>query len=235
VRILALETTELAGSVAALDDDKLLLQLDLDTRLRSARSLTPALDELWRRVGWQATDIQLIAVTVGPGSFTGLRVGVTAAKTLAYVAGADVMGVDTLEAIAIRAPRDVFELSAAVDAQRGQVAAQPFRRGDDGWLVPLADQRLIDTDSWLATLPPGMAIAGPILRKLADRIPPTVPVLAPALWGPTAESVARVALRKYRQGHRDDLWALVPRYSRRAAAEEKLEQRKKAEGGGGQV
>jgi tRNA A37 threonylcarbamoyladenosine modification protein TsaB len=59
VRILALETSATAGSVAALDDDKLLKQLDLSSALRSAQSLAPALASLWREVDWRPADVQL--------------------------------------------------------------------------------------------------------------------------------------------------------------------------------
>jgi len=226
VRILALETSGVAGSVAALDDDNLLAELELNPRQRSAQSLAPALVELAARVGWRVIDAQLIAVTVGPGSFTGLRVGVTTAKTLAYAAGAEVLGVSTLETIALRAPADVAELSAAIDAQRGDVVAQAFRRGADGWPEPASAERLTPLTEWLDRVPAGIAISGPILHKVKS-LPSQVRALDPSLWDPTAAAVGRVAARLYRGGRRDDVWALAPRYSRRPAAEEKLEERER--------
>jgi tRNA threonylcarbamoyladenosine biosynthesis protein TsaB len=99
MRILALETSDQTGSVAALDGDNLLEELILEQSQRSAQSLAPAMQNLLRRVGWQPSDVQLVAVSVGPGSFTGLRVGVTAAKVFAYAVGAEVLGINTLEVI----------------------------------------------------------------------------------------------------------------------------------------
>ena len=225
VRILALETTEALGSVAAMCDCNLLAQLTLDSRQRSAQSLLPAVKALLEQVGWRPNEVDLVAVTVGPGSFTGLRVGVTAAKTFAYAVEADILGVDTLEAIAAAAPEEVNTLAVAVDAQRGDVVAALFRRGSDGWFEPTAPAQLVSADAWLCGLPAGTCISGPALRKLSGRVPEGLTVLDPQLWAPTADAVARLAARYYAAGRRDDLWTLVPRYCRRSAAEEKWEKR----------
>jgi len=230
LRILALETTEKIGSLAAMDDGKLLADLELSRHQRSAQSLAPTLRSLLDRVGWRPSDVDLVAVTIGPGSFTGLRVGVTTAKMLAYVAGADILGVDTLETIAAGAPGNVTSLWAAVDAQRGEVVAGPFQRDQDGWFRPSSPAKLVEIDAWLAALPAGTVITGPVLRKLSNRVPSQLNPLDPQSWPPKAATVARVAARDYAAGRRDDVWKLVPRYSRRSAAEEKLE-RKEANGG----
>jgi len=225
VRILALETTEALGSVAAMCDGNLLAHLKLDSRQRSAQSLVPALKALLEQVGWRPNEVDLVAVTVGPGSFTGLRVGVTAAKTFAYAVQADILGVDTLEAVAAAAPDHVKTLAVAVDAQRGDVVAGSFCRGPDGWFEPTAPPQLINADAWLRGLTAGTCVSGPALRKLAARVPDGLTVLDPQYWPPTAAAVARLAARYYAAGRRDDLWTLVPRYCRRSAAEEKWEKR----------
>jgi tRNA threonylcarbamoyladenosine biosynthesis protein TsaB len=185
--------------------------------------LAPGIEKLLGQLGWQAADIDLVAVATGPGSFTGLRVGVTTAKALAYAASADILGVDTLRAIAAAAPEDVETLSVAVDAQRGEVVAGMFRRGDDGAFEPDGKAELLAADDWLAGLADGTAIAGPVLRKLAGRVSERLVVLPEQTWPPKASNVARLARRDYLAGRRDDVWKLVPRYSRRSAAEEKWE------------
>ena len=221
MKVLALETTERVGSVAAMDDGNLLCELKLCPKQRSAQSLAPGIKMLLERVGWQPTDVDLVATTVGPGSFTGLRVGVTTAKSFAYGVQADILGVDTLEVIAAAAPAHVQTLSVAIDAQRGQVVAQTFQRGQDGWFQPAGSASLVDVDAWLRSLAPGVCVAGPILGKMADRVPEQLEMLDWQYWAPSAAAVARLAFRRYAAGHRDDVWSLVPRYSRRSAAEEK--------------
>jgi tRNA threonylcarbamoyladenosine biosynthesis protein TsaB len=225
VRILALETTEMIGSVAATCDGNLLAELELNPKQRSAQSLAPVLGSLLEKVGWRAADVDLVAVTSGPGSFTGLRVGVTTAKAFAYAAGAEILGVDTLETIATRAPGDVRLLSAAIDAHRGEVVAQSFRRAPDDWPQPIGDAKLVGVDAWLGTLAAGTVLTGPVLRKLADRLPAHLTLLDSQYWPPTAAVVARLAARDHAAGRRDDLWSLVPRYFRRSAAEEKWDEK----------
>jgi tRNA threonylcarbamoyladenosine biosynthesis protein TsaB len=173
------------------------------------------------QVGWQPANVELVAVTVGPGSFTGLRVGVTTAKVFAYAAGAEVLGVDTLETIAAGVSESVSAVSVAIDAQRGEVVARSFQRGPDGRFVPTGSTELVSVDAWLGSLSPGSAVAGPVLRKIADRVGDHVTLLDRQYWSPKAATVARLAARDYAAGRRDDLWKLVPRYSRLSAAEEK--------------
>jgi len=226
VRILALETTERVGSVAAWSEGKLLLEKDLSITKRSAQTLAPAILELLGRVEWRPEDVQLVAVTEGPGSFTGLRVGVATAKSFAYAVGAEVLGIDTLETVAAASPAEVIHVSVAVDAQRGDVVTGPFERAEHGWMRPAGPPRLLPINDWLAGLAPGTAVSGPILRKIAEKRPDRVVMLPESCWRPTAGNVARLAARDHAAGRRQDLWSFVPRYSRRAAAEEKLERRR---------
>lgn len=219
--ILALETSELTGSVAAAADSKVLAELELDSKQRSAQSLAPTIRSLLQQVGWEPRQIDLVAVTVGPGSFTGLRVGVATAKVFAYAIGAEVLGISTLEAIAAAAPAGVQAVSAAVDAQRGDVIAQRFRRQPTAWLAPEGEAALVSMDKWLAALPPGFTVSGPVLKKLADPLPVGITMSDRAFWRPMAGNVARLAYRDYQAGRRDDLWNLLPLYSRPSAAEEK--------------
>jgi tRNA threonylcarbamoyladenosine biosynthesis protein TsaB len=153
MRILAIETTDKAGSVAAIDNDNLLAELMLDHTQRSAQSLAPGIDHLLKQVGWRPSDVQLAAVSIGPGSFTGLRVGVTAAKVFAYTVGAEVLGVNTLEAVAANCSiGPLNEISVVIDAQRGEVVVQSFLRQADGWFEPAGAEELLDADVWLARL-----------------------------------------------------------------------------------
>ncbi len=225
MRILALETTERLGSVAVMQDRKVLAERMLGEQVRSAQSLAPAMRDLLAEVDWLPGHVQLVAVSHGPGSFTGLRVGVTTAKVFAFAVGAAVLGVDTLETIAAAAPEDVTEISTVMDAQRGDVVARRFARQPDGPFAPVGPQQLTDIETWLNELPQGVAVSGPVLSKLRTRLPSHVRVLDPSLWPPRASIVARLATRDYDLGRRDDLWRLAPHYFRRSAAEEKWDAR----------
>lgn len=227
MRRLALETTERIGSIAAWEGDALLREDRLNPDQQSARSLAPAIKRLLQEVGWKPADVELVAVTIGPGSFTGLRLGLATAKTFAYAVGANILGVGTLEAIAAAAPEYASPLSVAVDAQRGDVVAGEFQMGPDGWLLASGPPRLMPSSAWLESLSSQTYVGGPALRRYADHVPSHAIVLPDELWSPSAAQVGRLAARDWTAGRRDDLWSLLPIYSRRSAAEEKWEQRQR--------
>jgi tRNA threonylcarbamoyladenosine biosynthesis protein TsaB len=159
--------------------------------------------------------VQLVAVTSGPGSFTGLRVGITTAKTFAYAVGAEVLGVNTLEVLAHQAPPEATAVKAVLDAQRQDLYAASFPQA-------VTDMQIVAIDAWLASLAPGETVIGPILARLRPRIPDYVHIAPESTWFPIASTVGQVAWRNYMAGERGDLWQLVPVYLRRSAAEERL-------------
>jgi len=220
-----LETSARQGSVAALSADGVLAQRALATDQRSAQSLIPAIFELLAEVDWQPSQIQLIAVTKGPGSFTGLRVGVTAAKTLAYATGAELIGVDTLSTIASQIPEPIRTggtCHVTLDAQRGQLFAGAFEWDEQGWPRRTSEIAIVDRDRWLGHLTTGCVVTGPGLQAIADRLPDAVVATPPSHWEAQAIGVGRLARRLYQQGRRDDPWSMTPEYVRRSAAEERL-------------
>jgi tRNA threonylcarbamoyladenosine biosynthesis protein TsaB len=165
-----------------------------------------------------------VAVTIGPGSFTGLRVGVTAAKTFAYATGCQCLGVDTLEVLAEQALalRQVnCEVHAVLDAQRKELFLARFRPAEGG-PMRLDDNRIVSIDGWLAALAPGTLVTGGGVERLLDWLPAGVIVAPPHVRQPQAVAVGRLAWRQYLAGRRDDLWKLAPKYLRLSAAEEKV-------------
>lgn len=213
--------------MALLDNDSLLAELPLNAGQRSAQSLAPAIAEVLATAGRRAAEVQLVAITVGPGSFTSLRVGVTTAKAFAYAVGAEVLGVDTLEAIAAETTRaagdadaDGLTIAAAIDAQRGDVYAARFRACGNQ-LDRLTATAICPAGEWLASLESGWQATGPALESLGARLPAGVLDAPRDAWMPTAATVGRLAAAKYAAGCRDDLWKLAPVYLRKSAAEEK--------------
>lgn len=221
--ILAIETSAQAGSVALLTDESLVTQVVLPADRRSAQSLAPAIDQLLRSAGVKPAELGLVATTIGPGSFTGLRVGVTTAKTLAYAVGCQCLGVDTLEVIALQAAGEHSpdqELHVVLDAQRKELFLARFRlEGSEP--VRLGDNTIVPASEWLASLQPGTLVSGPGLARLVDKVPADVLVAPAELREPTAAVVGQLAHRDYQRGRRADLWKLMPQYLRPSAAEEK--------------
>ncbi|MBX9788309.1 MAG: tRNA (adenosine(37)-N6)-threonylcarbamoyltransferase complex dimerization subunit type 1 TsaB [Pirellulales bacterium] len=220
-RLLALETSGRAGSVAALEGDKLLAERALDPARGSAATLAPAIQDLLTAVNWRPADAQVVAVATGPGSFTGLRIGVMTAKTLAYALGAEVVGVDTLDVIAWQAPRAARPLWTVLDAGREQLFVAHYVAAAENLPQPDRATRLVDAGSWLAALRAGDWLAGPALERCAPRLPTGVHVVESAASWPTAGAVGQLAWSQYLAGVRHDFWNLTPNYFRPSAAEER--------------
>jgi tRNA threonylcarbamoyladenosine biosynthesis protein TsaB len=221
MKILAIETTDQAGSVALLDGATVLSEVRLTAQQRSAQSLAPAIRDLLGSSAWQPAEIRLVAVAVGPGSFTGLRVGVTTAKTFAFAVGCDLVGIPTLEVVAAQMPAGPRQLLTVLDAGRQQVFSARFRR-IDGRLECVESTALVDDAVWLAGLQAREMISGPGLRKFAGGLPDFARLGPNEDWAPRAATVGLLALPRFDAGQRDDVWSLVPVYHRASAAEEKM-------------
>ncbi len=226
MRILAIETTDQTGSVALIDDQRTVAATRLRADQRSAQSLAPAMQALLAQAAWKPAEIELVGVAIGPGSFTGLRVGVTTAKTFAHAVGAKIVGLNTLEIIAAQAPVGIEQVAAVVNAQRGQLFAGKLECAPSGqwrWLMPTA---IVDATAWLTSLEAGLAVSGPGLKTLPQPLPAGLRVLPEDLWAPQAETVGRLARLRSQAGLFDNVTQLVPLYFRRSAAEEQWERRK---------
>jgi len=227
VHILALETSIIPGSVALLDGADVLRSTELPRDLRTTQSLAPVIRAQLQAVGWEPSQLQLVAVSQGPGSFTGLRVGVTTAKTLAYATGAEILGVSTLDAIAAQAEPHPQTLWTVMDAHREQLFGRRYRWADSRWQAA-SDACVVDIGPWLAGLTSNECVSGPGVRRVLGQLPGGVLVEVEAHWAPRAGTIGRLAFADARAGRRDDVWKLVPRYGRASAAEEKADRTRDA-------
>jgi tRNA threonylcarbamoyladenosine biosynthesis protein TsaB len=219
-RLLVLETsTGRSGAVAVAEGAEVRAQRRLDESRHHARDLAPAVRALLHEAGWKPRDVHAILVSRGPGSYTGLRVGVMSAKAFAYATGCVVLGVDTFTVVAAQAPAEVSRLDVIGDAQQDKVYVQPFGRAGEGWtaLAPLAIRPFAD---WLKEREPSAWVTGPGLRRWESHLAPEVARIEPASWEPKAASLLQLGLARYLAGESDDLWSLEPIYLRPSSAEE---------------
>jgi tRNA threonylcarbamoyladenosine biosynthesis protein TsaB len=219
-RLLLIETSGRRGHVAVARGGELRAERALDEARRHARDLAPAVRELLAEQGWRPTDIAAVLVSLGPGSYTGLRVGVISAKAFAYATGCRLVGIETFAAIALQAaPAPAVEVIA--DAQQDKLYSQRFRL-DPARGLPCAETplRILPFAAWLAQLPPGVAVSGPALTRYRNRLPETVPVADESAWHPRPASLLRLGLDRLTRSEADDLWTLEPLYLRPSAAEE---------------
>ncbi len=223
-RLLILETSLSAAQVALAEGSRLLGVRRLDEARRQARDLAPAVRALLHEQGWRPRDLHAVLVSRGPGSYTGLRVGIMSAKALAYATGCALLAIDTFAAVALQAPSEALILDVLADAQQDRVYVQRFGRAQPGAafsaLAPLAIQA---AGEWLPTLPAGAWVSGPGLRKHEARLPASAHAVPPAEREPNAERLLHLGLERFARGERDDLWAVEPLYLRPSSAEEQWE------------
>lgn len=229
MKTLAIDTSLAAGSVAALDGDRGAAR-PLGAAGEHARLVAAALAEAAAELGWRPRDAELVAVVRGPGSFTGLRVGVATAKGLAWATGARLVGVSGVEVVARLAHATAgwpeAPIHVAYDAGRGEVfatTALPATTSPSGWNA--GPGRLVPHADWIDSLAPGALVAGPALDLeacgplLATR--PDLRLAPPSARTPSAAAAGAVALFHAAAGSRDDPFTLVPDYVRPSYAEER--------------
>jgi tRNA threonylcarbamoyladenosine biosynthesis protein TsaB len=221
---LILETSGRVGKVGLARGGAVVRSADLDDTRRHARDLAAAVDALLKAASLKPADLTGVMVGRGPGSYTGLRVGIISAKALAYATGCKLVAVDTFAAIAAQAPAEARTAVVVADALQDHVYVQRFDRTADGWVPPRALS--IEPASILNNLPSvpeaagSWCVTGPGVKVYAERIPAVCPVVPEADREPRAESVFAVGSR-VAPLTREELFALEPLYLRGSSAEEK--------------
>lgn len=221
VNLLALDTSNAVAALAVGTASGAMLGTTPDPAQRHGRNLIPAIHDLLESAGVTPRALGGIAVVLGPGSYTGLRVGVTAAKVLAYALEVPLAGLDGLDVLARNAPEDALHVAVIGDAQRGEVYAADFNRAASGGaLVRTAPTRVQTQAEWVSGLMPGTFVLGPGLDRLATPLPETVLKGEPRMARPVPERLLALAREVWAAGERVDPWLLEPSYLRRSAAEE---------------
>jgi tRNA threonylcarbamoyladenosine biosynthesis protein TsaB len=180
--IVGIETSGLAGSVALTREGQCLEVRSLEQAgRRHAQGLALELRELLKRHDVAAKNVDAVAVSRGPGSFTGLRVGMVCAKTFAYATRCQFVAVDTFTAVARNCPSDISDLWVVEDAQRGELFAGSYQQTGGVWIRPNPIE-VVDAEAWLKLRSATEVLVGRGLtdnRHLPDRrsIHPAVGIL----------------------------------------------------------
>jgi tRNA threonylcarbamoyladenosine biosynthesis protein TsaB len=183
MRVLAVETSTRAGGVALLDNERLVAEYLLDVSVTHSERLLAAIDHVIADAGWAAADLQGLAVAAGPGSFTGLRVGISTVKGLALALGVPVAAVPTLDAMAAAMPWASLPVCPVLQARRNEVYGALYRW--DGESVRRESAYLaVSPDELAARLSEPTIVLGDAADAIrsphARRVPPPRRVPSPA-------------------------------------------------------
>jgi tRNA threonylcarbamoyladenosine biosynthesis protein TsaB len=224
VLILAVDTTTPGGSVALLEDETLLGEVNIESAATHSARLLRSVDFLVGAHGRDVRAVDAFAVAAGPGSFTGIRIGLGAVKALAFASGKPVAPVSTLLAVATKLASDGAHLVAPLlDAKKGEIYAALFEAGRSG-LVEVIPQGAYGPDAFFARLPARrvIAFAGSGLAVYRATLLPYVrdrarfPRRSPFI----AAEVGRIGRALILEGKGVGASDLEPVYFRRSQAEE---------------
>lgn len=221
--VVGIGTSTPQTSVAIGTERELLARIQVAGRARQ-EAVTPALDQLLSWTGLSLDQVGGFAVDVGPGLFTGLRVGVETAKTLAQVTGAPIVSVVSLDALAYAVRHTSRRIAAAIDARRGEVFAAIYRAAPGGVireteLMVLTPAGLVGE---LEALPGEVLAVGDgamLYREELTQLGARVEFASASSAHPDAASLVELAVPKLLREEHDRLFDVVPLYLRRSDAE----------------
>lgn len=219
--LLAIDTSSLVLSCALAEKDKLIAEWTVQRRLTHSEQLIPHMDAMMKEAGVSKSEITGIACAKGPGSFTGLRIGLATAKMCAYIWKVPLIGVNTLEALAWNMAGSQAFILPLEDAQRGNVYAALYGAFDEMWqeapdeAAPIEDviRAAVDHGGPIIAAGESADKYGGLLVKAGIRLAP------PQNRCCRAGSVAMAGLAHLEKGEQDDPLKLLPHYIRRSEAE----------------
>ena len=220
--VMGIDTSTTQGGVALLSGQRVICEYTLNIKATYSERLLPLIDRALQDAGITLGQIEGFAVAVGPGSFTGLRIGLSTAKGLAVVGGQPLVGVSTLETMAWTLPFCAHQVCPILDARKGEIYCALFRHEGDR-LIRLMDDAALAPDILLRRIQQPTVFLGDGLAVYEGLVQSQLKELAffPPLAGrggrPSA--VAELGRRRLLRGDRDDLVQLAPQYLRPSDAE----------------
>ena len=230
MKILALDTSTNMASIAVMDDNMVLGEYSLNQDLSHSENLLPMIQELLESLNINISEIDLYGVSIGPGSFTGLRIGVATVKAFAHLFDKPIVGISTMEALAFNLPYNHI-LVPMIDARRDRVYTGIYSwEGKE--LKTLMEADAIEVDILLERLNKdyeNIVVNGNGTLIYRERIEKNlgnkVRISSIGNNSSRATSVGELALIKYNKGQVDNYFTLAPDYLRKSQAERELNQK----------
>lgn len=216
---LAIETSGRSGSVTLGRGDAIVATVELQHKRRHNVELIPTIDALCREHGVAPGAIGQVYVSLGPGSFTGLRVGITTTKMLALANHVEVYGIPTLDVLAENAPADAQHVAVCLNLKRDTVHSAVYRREGDRWSA-VVEPRLRTMAELLEACPRPVCLIGDPMPVVPDEPARGVTVLGPDYAVGRSAAVHRLGRRVAATRAPDDPMRLAPLYIREPEAVE---------------
>ena len=232
MKILGIDTSSMAASVAVIEDNKLICEYTINTKKTHSQKLMPMIENMLGLSDLNVREIDAIAVCEGPGSFTGIRIGMATAKAIAHVNDIPVIGVNSLEALAANMNLCDKKICSILDAQRNQVYTGRYQY-EGTKLVEIKEIGIQQIDELLEELSQSgeqWILVGEAVYKYEDKIREISNIEIPAASNNVtkAGSLCSVAKVKFDEG-KDifDCYTVNPLYIRKSQAEEQYEEKQR--------
>ena len=210
MKVLAIDTaTELCG-VALSQDGNLLAEYRLNLKTVHNEKLVTLIQTLLNDVGWLIEMVSVIGVSIGPGSFTGLRIGLSAAKGLAFSLQKPIVAVNTLDVLASGIPYWDGEIATVLPARDGEIYLATYRQGEK--LQLQSGYQIIPVAEFDAAIKPNTLVAAAPATLLRQLSAGNMIAAAPHLCLSQPSTVARLAAAKFEMGEVEDVARLEPFY-----------------------
>ncbi|MGY3776684.1 tRNA (adenosine(37)-N6)-threonylcarbamoyltransferase complex dimerization subunit type 1 TsaB [Helcococcus sueciensis] len=220
MRILAVDTSTMMSSISILEDDKIIADSSINQEETHSEMLVPLIKRMLDDLKIKANDIDLFAIAKGPGSFTGLRIGMTSLKAMAQALDKPIIGVSTLKGMAYSIMNDGYVL-AIIDARGNRYFAGLYKWNNNQLEMQfeeiieenVLEERIQEIDR--------ITIVGEAISKLPNKIKEfsNVKLSHPGLNNGISRNIAVLAKEKYEKGEIDNTFNITPNYLRKSQAE----------------
>ncbi len=223
MNILAIDTSTTSGSVAILRDGRIAAEWTLQSAQTHNRRLLKTVDTLLREAGWTLKMVDVYAVTTGPGSFTGIRIGLTAAKTLAWTMKKPLVGIATLDVLAAPLRFTSLQVCTMLDARKKEVYFALYRSNPEGTMRRLLPYRVSQPSGVAELIDKPTLFCGDgwlVYRDLFRERLGDLAVEAPAPFHVVrAASLGELGEKRLKSGQSNDPITIMPLYVRPSEAE----------------
>lgn len=225
MRILGIDTATMISGIGVTEDGEIVADFRYDVKLTHSEVLLSYIEKLIKKLKLKLENFDGFSVSIGPGSFTGLRIGLATIKGLGFASGKPIVGIPTLDALAFGSRGCIYPLVPVLDAKKKQVYAAVYHTQDNE-IKRKTSYFVVDPSDLIQRIPEEVAFTGPGINVFRSEIKKKMGKKAHFLRGektlPSGAAVAYMGWEKIKQGEKDDLLLLEPIYVRKSEAELKF-------------
>lgn len=230
MKVLGIDTSTKVATISVIDGEKVIGEYSLSKDMSHSEKLMPMVEEILDNIDLKIGDIDLYAVGLGPGSFTGLRIGAATIKSFAHLFNKPVIGVSTLESLAYNMYLNNSIIMPMLDARRDRVYTALYRF-EDSKIQEIEGAQILEIKDIAEKLKTYGSIIvngeGSLVyrKEIEEALGEKIKFASFGQNTPRGVSICELAFQKYNEGKRDDLFTLTPDYIRPSQAERELKEK----------